>query len=401
MTKRQSPTPANDVDMAPADSTSNPKKVKVGHEHAYPQDIYTVESDYLKNSKFEILYMACRARAEVPRYILEYVGANYTSKAPVNWPAGKKKTPFGVLPILTHRKPNGDELEIPETGSFVRYLARLFGLDGDTLEEQATVDVFYQASADNMLNVCFQELWGKPDPTDKDTINACFEKLVPFFDGFEKYLVKNGSNGYVIKEKTTYADFSIYDWMNHFYETYPDNMNKIVSATVRPGLHKLYTRLNSHPRIRAYIDGGRWEHHPSVPLLSMYSAGINVTDYEKSLEFYTKKVGLTCVLNVAPPGFSEKERYLELTTEKDGSGTKFTIYCPGTSLEKFQEKYKIPTTSAVAFSVADVKDAHDRLVKNGVEFSMPPANMPWGSLAMFNDPDGNKISLTSTRNFEE
>ncbi|KAF9213592.1 hypothetical protein BGZ59_005113 [Podila verticillata] len=399
MTKRQSSSPAKDVDMAPADTAA--KKAKVGHDHAYPQDIYTIESDFLKNSKFEILYMACRARAEVPRYLLEYVGAKYTSKAPVNWPAGKKNTPFGVLPILTHHKPNGDELEIPETGSFVRYLGRLFGLDGDTLEEQVTVDVFYQAAADNLLNICFQELWNKPDPTDKDVISNCFAKLEPFFDGFEKYLVKNGSNGYVIKEKTTYADFSIFDWMNHFFEAYSDHMTKLVSPTVRPALHKLYTRLDSHPRIRAYIEGGRWEHRPSVPLLSLYSAGINVTDYEKSLEFYTKKVGLTCVLNVAPPGFGEKERYLELTTKKDGSGTKFTIYCPGTSLEKFQEKYKIPTTSAVAFNVADVKDAHDRLVKNGVEFSMPPANMPWGSLAMFNDPDGNKISLTSTKQFQE
>jgi len=119
----------------------------------------------------------------------------------VNWPESKKNTPFGVLPILTHHKPNGDELEIPETGSFVRYLGRLFGLDGDTLEEQVTVDVFYQAAADNILNICFQELWNKPDPTDKDVINKCFAKLEPFFDGFEKYLVKNGSNGYVIKEK--------------------------------------------------------------------------------------------------------------------------------------------------------------------------------------------------------
>lgn len=119
----------------------------------------------------------------------------------MNWPESKKNTPFGVLPILTHHKPNGDELEIPETGSFVRYLGRLFGLDGDTLEEQVTVDVFYQAAADNILNICFQELWNKPDPTDKDVINKCFAKLEPFFDGFEKYLVKNGSNGYVIKEK--------------------------------------------------------------------------------------------------------------------------------------------------------------------------------------------------------
>lgn len=80
MTKRQSPTPANDVDMAPADGTSNSKKAKVGHEHAYPQDIYTIESDFLKNSKFEILYMASRARAEVPRYILEYVGVKRRSR---------------------------------------------------------------------------------------------------------------------------------------------------------------------------------------------------------------------------------------------------------------------------------------------------------------------------------
>lgn len=72
MTKRQSASPAKDVDMAPADTAA--KKTKVGHDHAYPQDIYTIESDFLKNSKFEILYMACRARAEVPRYLLEYVG---------------------------------------------------------------------------------------------------------------------------------------------------------------------------------------------------------------------------------------------------------------------------------------------------------------------------------------
>lgn len=60
--------------MAPADTAA--KKAKVGHDHAYPQDIYTIESDFLKNSKFEILYMACRARAEVPRYLLEYVGVS-------------------------------------------------------------------------------------------------------------------------------------------------------------------------------------------------------------------------------------------------------------------------------------------------------------------------------------
>ncbi|KAF9897019.1 hypothetical protein BX616_006334, partial [Lobosporangium transversale] len=37
-------------------------------------DEYTIKSDVLRNSRFEILYMPARARAEVPRLILEYVG---------------------------------------------------------------------------------------------------------------------------------------------------------------------------------------------------------------------------------------------------------------------------------------------------------------------------------------
>ncbi|KAG0338971.1 hypothetical protein BG004_006990 [Podila humilis] len=400
MTKRESPIlAASDIDMDIVETTA--KKAKTAHEkHAFPQDIYTIKADCLKNSKFEILYMACRARAELPRLMLEYVGAKYTSKTPLNWPAGKDKTPFGVLPILYHTKPNGDVVEIPETDALTRYIARLFGLEGDNFDDQTTVDIAYSGSH-NFYDILRENLWTKPDMHDKETVKIVFEKLEKIFDGLEKILVKNHSNGYFVKEKTTFADFCVYDWLNYLFEDYPESAKAAINANKRSGLYALYTRLDSHPRIRAYIEGGRWKKEPSVPLLSMYAAGFNVRDYEKSLEFYTKKVGLTCVLNVAPPGFTEKERYLEFTTDKNGTGTRFTVYCPGVSVEKFNEKYPIPDTSALSFNVADVKEAHDRLVQNGVEFCMPPSNFPWGSMAQFKDLDGNKIALTSNDPFEE
>lgn len=75
MTKRQSPTPAtNDVDMAPTDQAA--KKVKCDSTFAYAQDEYKIKCDFLKNSHFEVMYMATRARAEVIRHLLEFVGVS-------------------------------------------------------------------------------------------------------------------------------------------------------------------------------------------------------------------------------------------------------------------------------------------------------------------------------------
>jgi hypothetical protein len=77
MTKRQSPTPAttNDVDMTPTDQAAKKHKT-CDAVYTYAQDEYKITSDCLKNSRFEIMYMATRARAEVVRELLEYVGVS-------------------------------------------------------------------------------------------------------------------------------------------------------------------------------------------------------------------------------------------------------------------------------------------------------------------------------------
>lgn len=87
MTKRTSSAPASkDVDMSIADGAL--KKAKVDQEEIeagfeqYPQDRYLI-SDVLKQSRFEVLYMATRARAEVIRLLFEYCGVCLSSLSSV------------------------------------------------------------------------------------------------------------------------------------------------------------------------------------------------------------------------------------------------------------------------------------------------------------------------------
>ncbi|KAF9114417.1 hypothetical protein BGX27_010888 [Mortierella sp. AM989] len=389
MTKRNSVSTldtTNDVDMAVVDQNS--KKAKLGHAvYTYPKDEFTIKSDFLKNSRFEILYMATRARAEVPRLLLEYVGATYTSAAPVDWPAGKKETPFGVLPVLTHVKPDGKVLTVPEVPALTRYLGRLFGLSGETLEEDAILDACLHSATDNILNVMVMGIWMKPDPKDKECINTAFEKITPFFDGLESYLVANGSNGYLLGEKTTYAEFPWYDWMDHFFSEYPENMKTFVSETVRPSTYKLYKRFESNPRIRAYIEGGRWEYRPASPVISLYSTGVMVNNWDEAFEFYSKKMELQCLRNVEVGG--DGGRYAEFFVNEQEK-TRFTIYSSGKS------DCEIPKHSGgISFTVRSVKETHDRLVKQGVVSKMGPTKMPWGDMAQVSDPDGNVLTLNT------
>ncbi|CAO3566868.1 unnamed protein product [Mortierella alpina] len=368
MTKRESPSNSQDVPMSP----SEVKKVKVDT-WAYPQDEYTLTSELIKNSKFEILYMATRARGETPRLLLEYIGANYVSVTPAAWPKGKADTPFGRLPVLSHIKPDGSIFTVPEVSAMTRYLARLAGLTGDTVEEDATIDAVFSCAEQNVLEVLMAEVWMKPDPTAKGCAEEAFKKFVPLFDGLERYLEKNGSNGYLIREKTTYAEFPWYDWMSYLFSDYSELMNAFVSETVRPACYKLYKRFEANPRIQAYIDGGRWKHRPASPFRGLYSAGFIAQDWERSHEFYTKTLGFVCVLSVQPKGCPEGSRYMEFKVDAQDK-TKFTVYSHGES----GASKDCQTTGAcgISLSVRSVQETHDQLVAKGVKFSIPPPKRP-------------------------
>jgi catechol 2,3-dioxygenase-like lactoylglutathione lyase family enzyme len=109
---------------------------------------------------------------------------------------------------------------------------------------------------------------------------------------------------------------------------------------------------------------------------------IPVRDQEKSLQFWTKKVGLTVATDQPMgPGM----RWIEL--KLPGAQTGLVLFTP-----PGQEK-RIGTFQNISFVVDDVKKAHQELSARGVEFEQAPKTESWGTSAVFKDPDGNSFVL--------
>jgi predicted enzyme related to lactoylglutathione lyase len=54
---------------------------------------------------------------------------------------------------------------------------------------------------------------------------------------------------------------------------------------------------------------------------------------------------------------------------------------------------RIGTFQSISFLVEDVEQAHRQLTERGVEFVQAPRKEPWGTSAIFKDPDGNSFVI--------
>jgi predicted enzyme related to lactoylglutathione lyase len=110
--------------------------------------------------------------------------------------------------------------------------------------------------------------------------------------------------------------------------------------------------------------------------------GIPVRDQQRALEFWTKTLGLQIVTD-QPMG--DGQRWIELKIL--GAQTGIALFTP-----KGQED-RIGTFQSMSFLVDDVERAHRQLTERGVEFVQPPKQEPWGTSAIFKDPDGNSFVM--------
>ena len=89
-------------------------------------------------NKIKLTYFNLRGRAEVSRLMLAHKGVEYEDNRITGdqWKALKPKTPFGGLPLLEY---NG--LELSQSMTIGRFLAREMNLAGKTRTEEAQVDM--------------------------------------------------------------------------------------------------------------------------------------------------------------------------------------------------------------------------------------------------------------------
>jgi len=107
-------------------------------------------------------------------------------------------------------------------------------------------------------------------------------------------------------------------------------------------------------------------------------------DQDRALAFYTEKLGFK-VLTDFP--FSDKQRWLELTI--GGAETRFVLFTPD------GQEDRIGSFFNGAFACDNVEKTYKELSALGVEFVNEPKQEPWGTFAVFKDPDGNQFVLSS------
>jgi predicted enzyme related to lactoylglutathione lyase len=110
---------------------------------------------------------------------------------------------------------------------------------------------------------------------------------------------------------------------------------------------------------------------------------IPVTDQQRALDFYTKRLGFT--VHTDQP-FGETARWIELNVGR--SKTKVVLFTPD------EHKNWIGTSLNISFHCDDVEKTVAELRERGVEFDGEPQKFHWGWHAKFKDPDGNTFSLS-------
>jgi len=112
--------------------------------------------------------------------------------------------------------------------------------------------------------------------------------------------------------------------------------------------------------------------------------GIPVRNQDVSLKFYTEALGLKVATDQP---FTEKQRWIELLIP--GAETGVALYTPE------GHERRIGEFQSVAFWCDDVFATAKVLKSKGVAFAQEPKKEPWGSTAVFKDPDGNQFAISS------
>jgi predicted enzyme related to lactoylglutathione lyase len=130
-------------------------------------------------------------------------------------------------------------------------------------------------------------------------------------------------------------------------------------------------------------DGG------STMLEKVFYTNVLVSDQDKALDFYTNVLGLEKRFeNPLPDG----PRFLAVGVEGDDFQL---VLWPGTPGQGEPALGRPPASITIATD--DIRKTVDELKANGVEFVTDVLEFPWGSVAQFLDPDGNRLQIREGR----
>ena len=124
-------------------------------------------------------------------------------------------------------------------------------------------------------------------------------------------------------------------------------------------------------------------------LEKVFYTSVLVSDQDKALDFYTNVLGLEKrVENPTPDG----PRFL--TVGVTGDDFQLVLW-PGTPGEAEPAMGRPP--ASITIETDDCRRTVDELQSRGVEFVSDVLEFPWGYVAQFQDPDGNRLQIRQGR----
>ena len=114
-----------------------------------------------------------------------------------------------------------------------------------------------------------------------------------------------------------------------------------------------------------------------------------VTDQDRALDYYTNVLGFE--KRVDNPT-TDGPRFLTVAVK--GQDFQLVLW-PGTPGQAQPVQGRIP--AAYTIGTRDCRKAFDALQSRGVQFETGVLEYPWGYVAVFHDPDGNRLQLREGR----
>jgi predicted enzyme related to lactoylglutathione lyase len=120
-------------------------------------------------------------------------------------------------------------------------------------------------------------------------------------------------------------------------------------------------------------------------LKSVFYTAVYISDQDRALDFYTNVLGLEQrVDNPTPDG----PRFL--TVGVNGQDFQLVLW-PGIPGQGQPVQGRVP--ASVTIETSDIPEAVETLKSRGVNFETDVLEFPWGYVAIFEDPDGNRLQL--------
>jgi predicted enzyme related to lactoylglutathione lyase len=118
---------------------------------------------------------------------------------------------------------------------------------------------------------------------------------------------------------------------------------------------------------------------------------VYVDDQEKALRFYTEVLGFAKKADFSNGPF----RWLTVASPEDPDGTELQLALNNNPAAKaYQQAMFQQGQPAIMLFTDALKGDYERIKARGVEFTMPPSDVPGSTIARLNDSCGNLIQLT-------